>query len=1230
MVPDTILNNQIWLLIGLIVFYLFFFGTVIYFLVKEKGSLDDYNKTEPFLHINLIRIALLFASMGLPVSALFRMFIEPSQHKDDLWVLAANGGLTFALFIFTFIRKNKLNTIKNLVLINYGLLCLSILFCLYRTDLTWYYAIGTIILLSVSTSFINSIRNFLFFSILITAANFSIAFLVKTPRLHPYLFLFAVCCLMFVSLLLFIKNNQRFSFSETILNTTKAIIIVSNAKGEIIFVNSTFKESLGYTDSEVLGDGWWKVRRLVEGEKDIKQKLIKGTLEKTSKTLLETKTKNRIWIQWDNNRLPNGTTIAIGTDITEKQEKEREFKHIVENAKDIIYTTDQNGQFTYVNEIAIMATGYKREEFFKKNFKDFIHKDHLRKVIEHNANELKRNNFETYIEFPVITKDGQELWLGQQIIFKIDPVTKKFSGAQAICRDISERVKAEIKLNTYYDDLKTNYELKQDILSAKTIEALAETVLLNLIRIAKSTQFITLNFITGDNFLKIFYIDVFNKKITQTVQPLNTSIKETIEKITKQDYHHFTSKEDILLLYMLDQPKFAKSGLIHAFRDNDQIIGFIGLYTDFHFDFATSDTHYISDISNYVKSYFIEFEKNKIIERKNKEIEAYSTQLEVANENLETRNKFQKFIIQSTSFDDLNNNILKELIVDTQHVKTFSFNYISLDNKELKSYFINKNNTFTFERTIKLAPHHLEAIHSWQSGILFDWREEDIEIYKVLQELQQPITNIKCTLLACIKPNLVNSGFVGVYSLKQNIYSNYDLTTVQEIANVLQVALNQFENKQLIDQKNDEIAAQNKNLAILNEAQNKLINNIKVEDVFEDLLDLLFNKLNNIERGSILKFDFDKKIGQLHHISQNRREIRYKDLPFDQIFILNSFLSEGIYDVTDYDLKVNMVEDEKNWYYSGIRSAYALPIYINNKLYASINLFSSIPGNFSEIKATINQIISSTQLIIDQLINKEIINEKNKNISANINYAKRIQDAFLPNEDALRRVFPKSFALLLQRDALGGDFYWVKEFNSYSLLAVGDCTGHGVSGALLSILATTYLNTIIDKWQNFKPGIIMDLLSNSIYNSFHQKNTDADVNDGLDISFCTYNKADRTLLFSGAMHTIYINRGGEIIEHKANRKPIGVENKHLKANYDTLFIQLETNDKIYLLSDGVIDQFSSVTEKRLGNKRFKEILLELEVVPLKERKRKVQSAINNWRANANQTDDICIVSFEVD
>ncbi len=600
------------------------------------------------------------------------------------------------------------------------------------------------------------------------------------------------------------------------------------------------------------------------------------------------------------------------------------------------------------------------------------------------------------------------------------------------------------------------------------------------------------------------------------------------------------------------------------------------------------------------------------------------------NENLATRNRFQEIVIKTSSFDELNNTILKRLNKDWHDAKSYTFNYYNEQKNELKSYFINKFNTFTFEQTVKPNPEQIEFLKQIQNRILNLDNDSDRSVINSLRTLNQPTTNARSILISPIKPQDKNKGFVAVYSKKLNVYKDYDLGTVIEIANVLQVALTQFENKQLIDQKNDEIEAQNKNLAILNEAQNKLINNLKVEEVFEDLLDLLFNKLNNIERASVLKFDFDKRIGLLHHISRKHNAVRFKDIPFDQIFILNSFIKEGVYDITDYDLKPELIEDEKKWYYSGIRSAYAIPIYINHKLYASINLFSNVPGNFNELRGTINQIISSTQLIIDQLINKEIISEKNKNISANINYAKRIQDAFLPNEDNLKKVFSKSFALLQQRDALGGDFYWVKELSGYSLLAVGDCTGHGVSGALLSILSTTYLNTIIDKWQNYNPGIILDLLSNSIYNSFHQKNTDEDVNDGLDISFCTYKKADNTLLYSGAMQTIYLNRNGEIIEFKGNRKPIGIENKNLKANYDAVLVQLQSGDKIYMTSDGAIDQFSSANDKRLGNKRFKEILLSVESAPLKDRKRKILNAIHAWRENANQTDDICIVSFEVD
>ncbi len=1223
-------NQQVLLVVSVSVFYLMLFISLGYFLNREQRGIINISKNEPFLHLNLIRFTLLLGSITLPLAAVLKKLIsEGTTEPIELLILGSVGLLTLAMFGFTFVRVSNLNIVKYLIFADYALVCAGLAFCLYLSGLHWFYVCGYLVFLFICGSFVNTVKEFLFFTAGISVVNGLIAFTVENYQINPLLFLFAAAFVFFVSLILFIKNNQRVAFSETILHSTKALVIVSNRNAEIVFVNNMFKETLGYSDEELLGDGWWKVRKLIEGEKNLKEKLRRGQVAKTSLVYLETKDKRRIWIQWDNNRLPNGSTVSIGTDVTEKQEKEREFKHIVENARDIIYTTNSEGRFTYINEMGLKATGYTLNEFYSKNFKDLIHPDHVQRVLKHNSNEIKNNRYETYIEFPVITKEGKELWLGQQIIFKIDTLRKKFIGAQAICRDISERVQEENQLSKYYEDLKSNYELKQAILAARTIESLADIVLTSLIKLAKSTKFITLNLIDSDTTLNTYYIDVFTQKVKHNAQPINNSIKEGIRKFLKSTYHHFKTKEDTLALYLLDQPKMAQSALVHEFKDGEQTIGFMALYTDFHFDFATSDTHFISDICNYIKTYVIEFEKNKIIERKNRQIEAYSRQLEVANENLETRNRFQKMVIQAASFDELNSSILKQIIQESRSAKSYTFNYLDIENKTLNSYIINRFNTFTFENKISLNDSQIDFILSLKNGILNDWKEEDIEPIKMLLSLQQPVINMKCMIVACIKPKLTNAGFIGVYSQKQNVYSNYELSTIEEIANVLQIALNQFENKQLIDQKNIEIEKQNKNLAIINEAQNTLINNLLIDEVFNDLLHLLFSKLNNIERASVLKYDFDKQIGLLHYISKNKKEVRYRDLPFSQLFILSAFMEKGIYDVPDFDLKADLNEDEKNWYYQGIRSGYAIPIYINNKIYASINLFSSEPGNFNDLKTTINQIVSSTQLIIDQLINKNIISEKNKKISDNINYAKRIQDAFLPNEDSLKRVFPKSFAVLLQRDALGGDFYWVKELNNLSLIAVGDCTGHGVSGALLSILATSYLNTIIDKWQNYNPGIILDFLSNSIYNSFHQKNSDDDVNDGLDISLCALDKKNRTLLFAGAMQTLYLVRGKEVIEYKGTRKPIGIENKNFQSNYDTIEIPLQAGDMIYMQSDGPIDQFSSATEKRLGNKRYKEILIELAEFPLKERKRQLLNRLNKWRANASQTDDICIVSLEI-
>jgi PAS domain S-box-containing protein len=397
-------NDHPLLFICLIGFYLFYYGAIAFFLRKEYLNPEDYNKTEPFLHLNLIRITLVFGGIGLPLAIFIKNQFENIGVPFENQIIWLNASFAAILLAYTFLRKDRISTIKYLLLANYATICLSMLYGIYLSEINWFYVTAFIIIISLSTSFLNSTRGILYLSIPITIGSFLISFVTQNPQLHPVLFLFSICCVLFAALILYIKNHQRISFSESILNSTKAFVIVSNRKGEILFVNEAFKAAMGYTDEELLGEGWWKVRKAIEGGVQTREKLAGGTIEKSSVVLLESKTGKRIWIQWENNRMNDGSTVAIGADITEKQEKERQFRHIVENAKDIIYTTDARGNFTYVNDIALMATGFSKEEFAEMDFKQLIHPDYYNKVLEHNREEIKKNRFETYVEFPVIKK----------------------------------------------------------------------------------------------------------------------------------------------------------------------------------------------------------------------------------------------------------------------------------------------------------------------------------------------------------------------------------------------------------------------------------------------------------------------------------------------------------------------------------------------------------------------------------------------------------------------------------------------------------------------------------------------------------------------------------------------------------------------------------------------------------------------------------------------------------
>src|ERR1700739_1296115 len=258
----------------------------------------------------------------------------------------------------------------------------------------------------------------------------------------------------------------------------------------------------------------------------------------------------------------------------------------------------------------------------------------------------------------------------------------------------------------------------------------------------------------------------------------------------------------------------------------------------------------------------------------------------------------------------------------------------------------------------------------------------------------------------------------------------------------------------------------------------------------------------------------------------------------------------------------------------------------------------------------------------------EVIAQKNKDITDSITYARRIQRAILPDKWQLSKYFPESFILYKPKDIISGDFYWFEEHSDKLIIAVGDCTGHGVPGALLSMIGyhllknTVYLKNLTD------PASILNEMSNGFYHVFDLDKHDEPINDGMDISICSIDKKNRTLLFSSARRPLYIIKNGKLTEVKGSAVPIG-GSQYERHPYKNQEFNIEKGDKFYMFTDGFADQFGGHQRKKLKTIGFKDLLLSLSSQNMSLNKKALKEHLNAWKRDEEQTDDILIVGFEI-
>jgi serine phosphatase RsbU (regulator of sigma subunit) len=255
------------------------------------------------------------------------------------------------------------------------------------------------------------------------------------------------------------------------------------------------------------------------------------------------------------------------------------------------------------------------------------------------------------------------------------------------------------------------------------------------------------------------------------------------------------------------------------------------------------------------------------------------------------------------------------------------------------------------------------------------------------------------------------------------------------------------------------------------------------------------------------------------------------------------------------------------------------------------------------------------------------VDEKNKEIMDSIIYAKRIQAAILPSDELLKSTLPNSFVYYLPKNVVAGDFYWLHAIDGKVLIAAADCTGHGVPGAMVSLVCNNALNRAVREYRLTKPAEILDKTREIVIQEFAKSSEN--VKDGMDISLCSINLETKAIEWAGANNPIWIvdAETTELTEIKGDKEPIG-QFDHQTA-YTNHQIQLKSDDLIYLFSDGFVDQFGGDNNKKYRAKQFKELLGTISKKPLADQNRMLNEEFESWKGDTEQIDDVCVVGISL-
>ncbi len=339
----------------------------------------------------------------------------------------------------------------------------------------------------------------------------------------------------------------------------------------------------------------------------------------------------------------------------------------------------------------------------------------------------------------------------------------------------------------------------------------------------------------------------------------------------------------------------------------------------------------------------------------------------------------------------------------------------------------------------------------------------------------------------------------------------------------------------------------------------------------------------------------------------------------------------------EYNFKVRACNSDDVWNKEAVSYSFTItPPFWKTKWFIILCIVITVAIIYSYINIRTRK-LEKAKLVLEEQVKertaevvhqKQEIEQKNKDITDSINYAKRIQLALLPVKQEIQQKFADSFILYRPRDIVSGDLYWFSAVNDKTMIAVVDCTGHGVPGAFMSIVANSSLNEIVNEKGITEPDKVLYALDEKVTLTLKQGSGDSETRDGMDVSFCSFDTKTNTLEYCGANRPLIIVRNGELRKIKGSTFPVGSYNDNTKV-FTKHEIALEKNDCIYIFSDGYADQFGGPKGKKFMSKKFEELIMEIQNISMSKQEERFKSALSNWQGGLESVDDILVIGLKV-